>query len=104
MHFAILIVSQRILLQSFCHKLIGNDNIVLFTGSFNYQFQYVQQFTGISPTIPENGVRFLQYYLPFLQDDVLCNGSIQQLQQIVFLQRFQDIYLTTRQQGADDFK
>ena len=43
----------------------------------------------------------MQFDITLLQFHILRNGSMQQLQQIVFLQRLQRIELTTREQRTN---
>ena len=51
MHIPLLVISQRILLQTFLHNLISNDNSV--TSCYFYdEFKDIEKFPGISTAIP----------------------------------------------------
>ena len=103
MHLPVLIIGQGILLQTVLHHLVSNNHLSLRC-SFHYEFQDVQQLPGVTTTIAQHGTCLLQFYLPFFQDAILMDGPVEQLQQIVFLQRLQHIELTAREQRTDHLK
>ena len=76
MHFSILIVSQRILLQTFGNYLISNDHRIIGFGR-NYKVQNIKQFTRISTTIAEHGSRFFQFDFTLFQNMVGGDGTLQ---------------------------
>ena len=99
MHLAILVVCQRILLQTGFYIAVGNDNLRLLR-SLYHQFQDIQQFTRVAAAIAHQSTRLLQYDVLLAQFDILGDSSVEQFQQVVFIQRFQHIQLTSRQQWA----
>ena len=86
MHLSILVIRQRILLQTLGHLLIRNHHGSGIRIRLHHQFQYVQQLAGIASRKAEHGIRLLQLYLLFFQYHVLCDGIMQQFQQILLLQ------------------
>ena len=99
----VLVVHQRIFLQFFTHCLIVNDNFPAGLCVY-HQFQYIQQLPSIS-TAKRNKCLFLTHRDVFLfQIKILRNRHINQMLQIRLFQRFQDIYLATRQQRRYHFK
>ena len=59
-HFTVLVVSQRILLQSLHDLFIGNDNLFGRRLRFYHQFQYIEEFACISSGVAEHRIGFLQ--------------------------------------------
>ena len=86
MHLPVLVICQRILLQTLGHLLIRNHHGSGIRIRLHHQFQYVQQLAGIASRKAEHGIRFLQLYLLFFQYHILCDGIMQQFQQIFLLQ------------------
>ena len=86
MHFTILIVCQRILLQAFRHFFISYHYRSIIGIGLNHQFQYIQEFTGISTRKAKHRVRFLQLDMLLLQNNILGDGDMQEFQQIIFFQ------------------
>ena len=103
MHFPVLVVGQRVLLQSLCHLLIGDDHL-RFRFGFDHQFQDVQQLPRIPPGIAEDGIGFLHLYVPVFQFRIRMDGPVEQLEQVVFLQRLEHIQLAAGEQWADDLE
>lgn len=54
----------------------------------NHQFQYIQEFTGISTRKAKHRVRFLQLDMLLLQNNILGDGDMQEFQQIIFSNDF----------------
>ena len=98
-HLAVLVVGQRILLQTRQNQLVGNDDIARLR--LNNQLQDVQQLTRIAATESQQGVSLAQLDMTLLENHVGLDGTLQQLQQIVLLQRLQHIQLTARQQRTN---
>ena len=86
MHLPVLVIRQRILLQTLGHLLIRNHHGSGIRIRLHHQLQYVQQLAGIASRKAEHGIRLLQLYLLFFQYHVLCDGIMQQFQQILLLQ------------------
>ena len=103
MHFPVLIVSQRILLQTFGHHVIGDDNRFLCV-RFHYKFKYIEQFTGVSAGEAQHGCRFFEFDFPFFQYGVGSDGTLQKFEQIFLFQRFKHIKLATGEERADHFE
>ena len=83
MHLSPLVVGGWILLQPFGNRSIQDlDPITRFCR--DDQFENVQQLPGISTGIAEQGIRFSQDNLLLLQLDILRQGPMQQIQQILF--------------------
>ena len=100
MHLALLIVSQRILLQLFLYHLIS-DNHFLAASRFHHQFQDIEQFPGITATEAEHGCGFLQLNLLLLEFHILGDGTLQESLQVFLLQRFEHIELATGKERTD---
>ena len=99
-HFAVFVVGKGILLEAFGHHLIGDDHRVAGFGLHN-EVEDVEQLTGIAATVTEHGGSLPELYLPFFQLDIRRYGTLQEFQQVVFLQRFQHVELAARQQRTD---
>ena len=93
MHLAVLVVSQRILLQTLLHHPVGYHNIVARL-SPDDEVKDIQQLPSITPAITQDSPRLTQFDVPPLQFHILRHRSLQQLQQVILLQRFQHIELT----------
>ena len=103
MHLALLIISQRILLQLFLYHLIG-DNHFIAACRFHHQFQDIEQFPGITATEAEHGCGFLQLNLLLLEFHILGDGTLQESLQVFLLQRFEHIELATGKERTDDLE
>ena len=103
MHFPVLVVSQRILLQPFHDLLIGNNNRNFRIG-LHHQFQDIQQLAGIPSGITEHGIRLSEFHLLLLHQRIAFQCMPEQFQQILFLQRFQHIKLTAGEQRTNHLK
>ena len=103
MHVATFIVCQWVLLQLGLNQFIG-DSHLFGRGSANHQFQDVEQFAGVAPTVSQDGARFPQSDMTPLEFYVVMDGAVKQFQEVFFLQRLEYIQLTPRQQGADDLE
>ena len=57
MHLSVFVVGKRILLQAFCHHLIGDDDGISGFGR-NNEIQDVEQFAGVSTTVAKHGGGF----------------------------------------------
>ena len=101
MHLAIFIVCQGVLLQTKVHQFIGDHDgipgISRISGalSLHHQLQNIQQLSRIATAETQDGARFLQLDFLLFQNHIRMDGAIEQLQQIIFLQRLQHIKLTT---------
>ena len=100
MHLAVLVVGQRVLLQSVDHQLVADDNLLVAILRLDYKFENVEQLACVATAIAKHGAGFLQDDFPFLQLHIGLDGSVQQLQQVVLLQWLQHIELTAREQRA----
>ena len=100
MHLALLIISQRILLQLFLYHLIS-DNHFIAACRFHHQFQDIEQFPGITATEAEHGCGFLQLNLLLLEFHILGDGSLQEPLQVFLFQRFEHIELATGKERTD---
>ena len=96
MHLSVLVVGQRVLLQSGHHQVVGYHDITRLC--FNHQLQDIEQLAGIAPAEAQQCIRLLQLDVALLQDNIGMDGTVEQLQQVVFLQRLQNVKLTARQQ------
>ena len=104
MHFPVLVIRQRILLEAVYHRGIVNDDEGIVAGGFHHQFEDVEQLAGIASAIAQHGVGLAHFYFAFFQHYIRGKGAVKQSQQIVLLQRLQHIELAARQQGADDLE
>ena len=75
MHFAVLVVGQRILLEGGDNHVIANKERGV-GGGFYHQFQNVEQFAGIAAAVTQQGIGFLQFDTALFQDDVGCDGPL----------------------------
>ena len=104
MHLAVLVVGQRILLQTLRHQVVGNDERFALAHRFAQQIQDVQQFAGIATAEAKQGIGFPEFYLQVLQHDVFLYRTAGQFQQVVAPQALQHIHLAAAQQGTDDLE
>ena len=102
-HLAILVVSQRILLQTLLHKLVADDHLAVHL-RLHHQLQNVQQLTCIAAAVAQQRPRLLQLNLALRQLHILRDGPLQQLHQVGLLQRLQHVQLATRQQRTNHLK
>ena len=100
MHIALLVVSQRILLQLFFHHLIGDDHLV-GASRFHHQFQDIEQFSGIATAEAEHRAGFLQLNLLLTEFHILGDGTLQESLQVVFFKRLEHIKLAAGEQRTD---
>ena len=103
MQFSTLIVCQRVLLKPFGYDCV-RDNHLVRSVSLYHQFKNIQQLAGISSAIPEHGIRFAKFDMFRFQYDISFHSLVQQFQQVVFRQTFQDIQLATGQKRTYDLE
>ena len=104
MHFAVLVVGQRIFLQAFHHGgIIDNDWIVVFFG-LAHQVDNIQHLACISTGKTIQTFAFFYAYVSLFQFFVFFDGAFYEFIQIGFFERFERINLATREQGRDDFE
>ena len=102
MLFAVFIVQSDILLQTFGHVFVVNDDLSL--GSIAENIDNVQQLAGVSSAETEQRPGLFDPHAPLPEHRVGSDGAIQQSLQIAVLHRLQHIDLTTRQQRRDHFE
>ena len=85
MHLSVLVIGQRILLKSADDKFIRDFHLIAI-GRIHHEFKYVEQLAGITSAIAKDGSCFLQRNLPFFQKNILGNGTVEQLQEVVLFQ------------------
>ena len=90
MHFAILVVGKGILLQAAHHYIVGNDNITV-GGCLYHQFQDIEQFSRIAPTISYHCSSLAEFYMSLAQHHICMYCPVEQLQEVVLVERLQDI-------------
>jgi hypothetical protein len=96
-HLSVLIISQRILLQTLLHLFVCDYDFAVWLG-IDHKFQNIQQLSGIAAAISHHGGSFLHIYFALLQFFVVMYGVVYEFCQIFFLERLECIYLTARKQ------
>ena len=103
-HLAVLIVGQRILLQTLRDDGVRHLDVALLGSSLEDEFHDVQQLAGIASAIAQQGHGLAYVPCALAQLLVLCDDSLHECEQVVPLQWFQHIHLAAAQQGADDLE
>ena len=65
MHLAVLVISQRILLQTLVYDFIGDYHLIGTVG-LNHKFQNIEQFAGITARETKYGCGLSQFDITFL--------------------------------------
>ena len=90
MHVAPFVISQRVLLQSFLHHLVGYDNL-LRTFRLNHQLQNVKKLACIATAVTHHGIGLAQLNVALAQFGIGCYGAVEQLHKVFFFKRFEHI-------------
>ena len=92
MHLSPLVIGQWILLETGSHQVVG-DFDVAFGERTNHQVEDVEQFSGVATAVAQQGLMFFHGNVALFQFHIFGQRPVQQLQQVVFFQRFQHIQL-----------
>ena len=84
-HLPVFVVGEGILLETFGHHLVGDDNGVCGFG-LHHEVEDIKQFAGIAAAVAEHGGSLLELYLPFFQLHIRGYGALEQFQQVILLQ------------------
>ncbi len=68
------------------------------------EFEDVEEFAGIASALAQHGSRFLQFYLLVFEKDIAGDGVVQELEEVVFAERFQHIDLASGEERTDDLE
>ena len=85
-HLPVFVVGEGILLETFGHHLVGDDNGVCGFGLHHEVEDIIKQFAGIAAAVAEHGGSLLELYLPFFQLRIRGYGALEQFQQVILLQ------------------
>ena len=101
MHLSPFVVSGRIFLKTLHDFLIRNlDRMAVFLSRYN-KLEDIQQLARVATGVTDEGSRFTEDDVFFFEDDIVRNGAIQKRQQVVFVQWFEYVDLTSRKERAD---
>ena len=95
-HLAILVVGERILLQTLGDNGIGDDHLITIVG-LDHQFERVEQLAGIASREAQQGIGLTDGDAALLQVGILRDGAVEEFEQVVLLQRLQYIELAARE-------
>ena len=103
-HFAILIVCQRVLLKTFVNDCVVDDNVLIRRGRLVQEFKNIEQLARIASAISQQSVCLFNPESAFLQKDIRQYGIVHKLQKVVLFQVFEHIDLATAKQRTDHLK
>ena len=86
MHLPVLVVSQRILLQTFLHGIVIDNHLLTGVRSDD-KLQNVKQLARITTTISYQRISLLQANIPLGELRVCGDGTLYKRQQVVFVER-----------------
>ena len=104
MHLATLVVYCNAVLQAFSNTLIVNNYALLSSLGIDYYFKYIEQFSSIPSALAEESLSLKHIYVPAFQDFIQIQRPVEKELQICCIQALQHEYLTTGQEGSDDFE
>ena len=93
MHLAVLVKGQRILLQAVGDDVVGDDKRLAVPQRLHDQVKDVEQFAGVASREAQQRLGLLDAHFTSLKHLVGLDGMVQQLQQVVSVQRVEDIDL-----------
>ena len=89
-HLAILVVGKGILLQAIDHHFVCYNHIPLGR-SLNHKFEDVEQLARVAAAIAYHGGGLLEFDMSLTQHHIGVNGTVEQLQEIVLVERLEHI-------------
>ena len=101
MHLSPFVVSGRIFQKTLHDFLIRNlDRMAVFLSRYN-KLEDILQLARVATGVTDEGSRFTEDDVFFFEDDIVRNGAIQKRQQVVFVQWFEYVDLTSRKERTD---
>ena len=99
MHLSVLVVGERVLLQSLSHNVIADD-----IRSLSDKFQDIEELSRIPSTVAHKGLCLLHLYGAFLEKDICCESMVKQPHKVIHLKALENIDLTTAEERTDDLE
>ena len=93
MHLPLFVVSHRILLQAVGDDAVFDDHRILVAHRFIEQLYDVEQFACIAAAVSEQSGSLAQFELLLAEQTVTLCHALDQIEQIITVERFERIYL-----------
>ena len=100
MHLAVLVESHRILLQAFGHQCIVDYKRFIGLQCLHHQVEDIEQFARIAARKSQQRLGLFHFHIVASELSIAGYGSVEKVEQVVVVERFEHIHLGSRQQRA----
>ena len=104
MHLAVLVKGHGVLLQPAGDHIVVDDHGLARGQRLVDEVEDVEQLAGIAAAVAQQGRGLLHPHLEILEHGIGLHGMVEQLEQVVLVERVEHIDLGTREQGTYDLK